>query len=62
MQLYSGLIFKGPGVFGEIHDEIKSAMEYFGAVDLEELTEMIFEEQLNLPNDLGGKQGVDHIL
>ena len=49
MQLYSSLIFKGPGIFKEFKDQMISVMSYFGFTNLEELIRVVYEEKLNLP-------------
>ncbi|MAW08086.1 MAG: dihydroorotate dehydrogenase (quinone) [Halobacteriovoraceae bacterium] len=49
MQIYSSLIYQGPGLFQNFEMQMKKAIKYFGAINLEELLEMIYEEKLNLP-------------
>ena len=51
MQLYSSLVFKGPGIFKSFQDQILSVMSYFGFTNLEELIRVVYEEKLNLPKN-----------
>ena len=51
MQIYSSLIFKGPGIFSSFEREILGVMAYFGFTNLEELIRVVYEEKLNLPTN-----------
>ena len=51
MQVYSSLIYQGPCLFQNFETQMKKAIKYFGAINLEELLEMIYEEKLNLPTN-----------